>query len=366
MFRSTFSASAALLLLHLGVPHCPAQSASLHRVSIHPMAASAALQQDDKETGGKDNDKPLPKEQVRNPVLWEQRDGIADLNLFYGQGGREHVPAPPFTFLEESKHGTNPKFDARDANDKKWRVKLGEEARPEVAASRLLWAVGYFVEDDYVIARTSVAGLDMKRGQKFLDGNEITDARFARKPKGEKKVGTWEWKKNPFFGTKEFNGLRVMMAVLNNWDLKDENNAVFSDKDNERQIFLVSDIGATFATNNLTNSRQKDKGNVEKFVKSKFITKLTDTEVSFGTPAAPKGLLLMSGGFLAADYMKRHGYDWIGEKIPRADARWMGSLLAQLSHQQIVDAFRAANFPPEQVDLYTTVVENRIQELKRL
>ena len=332
------------------------------------MIASAALQQDDKEprSKNKDNDKPLPKEQVHNPVLWEQRDNIAGLNLFYGQGGQEHMPAPPFTFLEESMHGTNPKFDARDANGKKWRVKLGEEARPEVAASRLLWAVGYFVEDDYVLARTSVAGLNMKRGKQLINGDQITDARFARKARGEKKAGTWKWKDNPFFGTKEFNGLRVMMAVMNNWDLKDENNAVFSDADNDREIFLVSDIGATFATNNLTNSRQKDKGNIDEFKESKFITKLTDTEVSFGTPAPPNGLLLRSGGFLAIDYMKRHGLDWIGQKVPRADARWMGSLLGQLSHQQIVDAFRAGNFPADQVDLYTMIVEDRIQELKQL
>ena len=46
----------------------------------------------------------------------------------------------------------------------------------------------------------------------------------------EKKSGTWSWHHNPFVGTREFNGLRVMMALLNNWDLKDENNAVLKKK----------------------------------------------------------------------------------------------------------------------------------------
>ncbi len=363
MSRSSFCSFAALVLL-LAAYNASAQSDATRFTSVRPLFSAAAPQP--KDAIAKDNDRPLPKALVRNPILWEQRDDIGSLDLLYGQGGQKHLPAPPFTFLQESMHGTNPKFDARDANDHKWRVKLGEEARPEVASSRLLWAVGYFVEDDYVLAKATVSGLNMKRGKNVIDGEQITDARFARKAKGEKKIGTWAWKQNPFFGTKEFNGLRVMMAVLNNWDLKDDNNSVFSDSENDRQIFLVSDIGATFATNNITNSRKKDKGNVEKFKESKFIAKLTDTEVSFGTPAAPTGLLLMSGGTIAPDYMRRRGFDWIGKDIPRADARWIGSLLGQLTHQQIMDAFRAGNFPPEQVDLYATVVEDRIQELKQL
>ena len=32
-----------------------------------------------------------------------------------------------------------------------WRVKLGEEARPETAATRLLWALGYFADEAYLV-----------------------------------------------------------------------------------------------------------------------------------------------------------------------------------------------------------------------
>ena len=76
-----------------------------------------------------------------------------------------------------------------------------------------------------------------------------------------------------------------MMAVLNNWDLKDVNNAVYTNKKTGHQTFLVSDIGATFATNSLETSRAKDKGNVNNYVDSKFITSTTATTVDFGTPA---------------------------------------------------------------------------------
>jgi hypothetical protein len=157
-----------------------------------------------------------------------------------------------------------------------------------------------------------------------------------------------------------------MMAVVNNWDLKDANNAVYTNKQTGNQTFLVSDIGATFATNALQTTRAQDKGNVDNYVNSKFITKTTPTTVDFGTPGAPTGVLIKSVGFLAGDYAKRRGYDWIGQDIPRQDARWIGSLLGQLSHEQLADAFRAGNFPPESINQYVSVLESRIAQLKAL
>jgi hypothetical protein len=57
---------------------------------------------------------------------------------------------------------------------------------------------------------------------------------------------------------------------------------------------------------------------------------------------------------------------WIGKNIPRADARWMGDLLGQLSPSQIRDAFRAAGYTPEQIDGFTAVVQKRIAALRAL
>jgi hypothetical protein len=58
--------------------------------------------------------------------------------------------------------------------------------------------------------------------------------------------------------------------------------------------------------------------------------------------------------------------EWIGKNIPLSDARWMGSQLKQLSHQQLVDAFRAGHFPEDQIEEYVKVVEGRIEELAAL
>ena len=313
-----------------------------------------------------DDDKPLRSDYIHHPVLWASPDNVSGRDLFYGQGGERHQPKPPFKFISEDMSGTNPKFDARDADGKKWRVKLGEESRPEVVASRLLWSVGYFVNDDYVLAEAEVQSLKMHRKSGNMKGDHITDARFARKPGGQDKIGIWEWKDNPFTGSREFNGLRVMMAVMNNWDLKDSNNSVYRDDKSDRQIFLVNDVGATFGTNGLSWTRAHSKGNIETFKGSKFITRMTDTEVDFATPAAPTAYLAKMAGLSVVPFAKRASLDWIGKNIPRDDARWIASLLAQLTHRQLVDAFRAGGFPPDAIAIYVTLIENRIAELSAL
>lgn len=306
-----------------------------------------------------DDDKPVDPGRLHNAILWHDPGPIRSLDLFNGQDGH---PLSPFQFVSEDMKGTNPKFDVTDANGTRWRVKLGDEARPEVVASRLLWAVGYFVNDDYLIPSAEVQGLQLTRGATLAADGHIDNARFEKRPEGEKKIGIWRWDANPFLGSREFNGLRVMMAVINNWDLKDVNNAVYADERSGKQLFLTSDIGATFGTNGLSWSKSRSKGDVATFEKSKFITRKNDNEVDFGTPAAPNPVLAANIG----RYQKRRDLEWIGKKIPIAHARWIGSLLKQLTHQQLVDAFRAGHFELDEIEKYVKVLQDRIDELAAL
>ena len=354
-----FSLASALLCPFCALP-VPAQETPVPPGTTAPAKTAPA----------KDKDHPLAPAQLHNPVLWEDPGSVASKDLFLGSGGDKHQPRPPFTFVTEDHNGTNPKFDARDGDDKKWRVKLGSEARPEVVASRLLWSVGFFTEEDYLLPSADIAKLNMKRGKELVHGDAVTDARFSRKPAGENKIAIWRWKENPFRDSMEdkraFNGLRVMMAVMNNWDLKDVNNAVYNDTKHDRQIFLVSDIGATFASNDEHVHHDTDKGNLASYEHSKFITKQTAETVSFGTPMLPAGLVLRRGPVLLGEAARREALDWIGHDIPLADARWIGGLLGQLTHQQLEDAFRAGNFPEDQREEFVKIVSDRITELKAL
>src|SRR5437764_318429 len=199
-------------------------------------------------------------------VLWRDPTDIASRNLFYGSGGEEHQPHGPFTFVKEDLDGSNPKFVVLDRDGVKWKVKLGIEARPETAASRLTWAVGYYASEDYFVPDLPVQGLPvrLRRGQKFrVPDGSVHNARLKRELKEEHKVGEWAWRQSPFVGTRELNGLKVVMAVINNWDLKDENNAIY--RNGAERIYMVSDLGASLGSAGRGWPSYKGKGNLNSY-----------------------------------------------------------------------------------------------------
>lgn len=303
-------------------------------------------------------------------ILWHDPADVGTLNLLYGSGGEQNQPLGPFIFIEEDMQGSNPKFDVRDQNGVKWKVKLGAEARPEVAASRLLWAAGYYTTDDYFLPTLHVQDLPnhLHRGQDSVspDGT-IRNVRLKRPREGEEKQGIWQWGSNPFLDTREFNGLRVLMALINNWDLKDANNAIYKRKHDDgtaesKQIYLISDLGATFGTTGYTMSLETSRGNLEAYKHSKFISNASSDYVDFGAPSRPT----LIETFNLPVFVHRLDLRWIGRHIPRADAKWLGGVLGRLSPDQIRDAFRAAGYSPDEVNDFATIVENRIRALNAL
>jgi hypothetical protein len=302
-------------------------------------------------------------------VLWHNPTDIASRNLFYGPGGEQHAPHTRYTFVKEDLDGTSPKFVVRDENGVKWKVKLGEETRPEVVASRLVWAVGYFTNEDYFLPELHVEDMPLlHRGQNLVEpGGTVRNVRLKRYLEGEKKIGSWSWRRNPFTGTRELNGLRVMMALINNWDLKDENNSLYwearsATAGNPERRYEVSDLGASFGTTGRERNRAFSKGNLDSYRASRFIRKETPEYVDFTVPARPA----LKYAVNPREFFSRLGLRWIGRNIPRQDARWTGELLGQLSPDQIRDSFRAAGYSPREVEGFAGVVEQRIAELKAM
>jgi hypothetical protein len=296
-------------------------------------------------------------------VIVHDPGDLPTLDLYYGAGGKEHAPDPngTFTFVEEDMKQTSPKFDVVDVQGEKWRVKLGQEPQAETAATRLLWAAGYFVDEDYYVAELKVEKLPkLHRGQEFVtaDGTAVRGARLKRKSKDMKKLGDWSWFENPFVGTKELNGLRVMMCLVNNWDLAADNNAIY-EVDGERH-YLVSDVGASFGSTGSSISRSK--GKLDDYAKSKFIEKTNTDTVDFVMHSKPFILTAVN----VSNYRHRSRMEEVGKHIPRADAKLLGQRLAQLSESQIQDCFRAAGYSQDKIDGYTKVVKQRIAELVAL
>ena len=247
-------------------------------------------------------------------ALWSDRGDIAALDLLNGPGGKEHQPGTNFKFIEESKSGTSPKFEVEDENGARWKVKLGHEAKSETAATRLVWAAGYFVDEDYYRPQIRVQGMKpLSRGQEYVsDDGIVREARLERQGQG-KKLNNWSWYQNPFVGTREFNGLRVMMALINNWDMKEINNDIV-DVDGVSR-YEVGDLGASLGSTG--NSFGRSHGVMKDYAKSKFIKKVTPESV---------------------DFVFHTRMENVGKNIPIADARWIGNRLGQSSPSRSVTA----------------------------
>ena len=294
-------------------------------------------------------------------VIWRDPGDAASLNLFYGAGGQEHEPdlKGTFTFVKEDMQATSPKFDVRDGRGVHWKVKLGEEPESETAASRFLWAAGYFVDEDYYVAALRVKGLPkLHRGQNFVKNGVVHNARLERSSKTVKKVGQWDWFNNPFTGQRELNGLRVMMSLLNNWDLAETNNAI--DETSGERRYVVADLGATFG--NTGNSLTRSKSEPGDYAESTFIEHSSPTSIDFVLHSRPFILSAVN----VANYRDRTHMEQVTKHIPRDDARWLGRRLSMLSAAQIRDGFRAGGYRRQDVETYTRAMQKRIAELGAL
>jgi hypothetical protein len=270
---------------------------------------------------------PLPAD----VIIWQPVD-IRSRDVLRGPTSEGIAPAlDNVKFLGRQTGGNNLKYRIEDANGNEWVVKIADESQAEVAATRLIWALGYRTEIDHIVPRISIEKI----------GN-YKNARFEGRPKTIKRGERWSWTNHPHTGTKEFDGLRIMMAFVNNWDLKDENNIII--EDGGKSYLVVSDLGSSFG-------KLADKS------KSRSGRSVNEPE-DFAKAGFVKGV---NNGIIELDY-RGMGEDHL-KGIKVENARWLADLLLQLTDKQISDAFRAANYSNEDVNLYTAAVKARISAL---
>jgi hypothetical protein len=268
-------------------------------------------------------------------VLWEPVN-ISQRNLLLGPGGTAMRPnTRRITFIEDEKGGNNLKYRIKDGSGREWVAKIADESQAEVAATRLLWAIGYKTEIDYLIPKLTIP-----------TKKTYNNVRLEARPANVERDGRWEWKENPFVGTREFNGLKLMMALINNWDLKDDNTAILQ-QGNQRH-YIVSDLGSSFGRTAATSIPVLTKfgrsvNNPQHYADASFIVGMT------------------SKGFLDMAYDGKQ--DYLMKEFTVEDARWLANLLRRLSNKQISDAFRAANYSSSEVKILTNAVKKRIAEL---
>jgi hypothetical protein len=264
-------------------------------------------------------------------VMWEAVN-ISERDLYSGPGGVQMQPdLKKSEFLGRQGGGTQLKYRLKDAAGREWVIKVGRETQPETAATRLLWAIGYRTEINYLLPKLDIQQI----------GN-YKNVRFEARPDNIKRLDKWSWSDNPFVGTNEFEALKIMMAMFNNWDIKDENTAIL--KDGDAHYYIISDLGATFGKLPEASGEKKGRSvnKPEQYAQAKFIKEVRD-------------------GMIELDY--RGKADSIIKTVKVEHGRWLADLLLQLSDKQIEDAFRAANYEAEDVKLLAQAFKARIREL---
>jgi hypothetical protein len=301
-----------------------------------------------------------PRLRSQRSVIWRDPGDISRRDLGRGPG---EPPHPPFTFMKEHDSGSQPCVSVRDATGREWRVKWGSEVRTETFGTRLAWALGYFAEQTHFLPEGHIVGTsDLRRAKACIDGDSrFTEARFELSEDGVVKhfdAHSWAWNDNPFVGTRELHGLKILMMLLSNWDNKDvrdvargSNTAIFEyeiAKGGREARYLIIDWGAALGSwgNNVVQRGRWD------------VNAYAAQNESFITGVGDDGMVQWGyAGQRTADAAAGISVD---------DVRWFYKLAAQLTDDQLRSGFLASGATPDEAGYFTAALRARIAKLQEV
>jgi hypothetical protein len=293
--------------------------------------------------------------------IWRDPQRRGPLDLAAGPGGMDGRPVPPFTFVEEPAGGSQPSCAVTDAADRRWRVKWGHEVRCETFAVRLAWALGYFAEVTHFVPSGTIrnaAPLDRTRDCIDADGRFI-DARFELDDPSVRKLfeeHSWAWNDNPFVGTRQLDGLKMVVMLLSNWDAKDRrdvargsNTAIFEQRVSawrHEARYLITDWGGSMGRwgSTIVTRGRWDIDGFEAQTRE-FVRGVRDGCLVFGY-----------SGQRTAD---------IAHGITAAHARWFYRLARRLTDQQLVAGLRASGATDDEAERFARAFRDRIDQIGR-
>jgi hypothetical protein len=289
-------------------------------------------------------------------ILWQNPGQVDRKNLASGAGGAATIPRPPFRFVAEDNGGSSPKVKVRDARGNSWSVKFGEEVRSETFASRIAWVAGYTVEPTHFVAEgriLGVKGLTRAKASIRPDGS-FHDARFqlrSQKAKFSKRYN-WSWVNNPFLGTKELNGLKIVVMLVSDWDDKDArdidrdaNTAVFEERSGRttRYLQFIPDWGGSMGKWGNVALRSKWDCKGYRGQNNDFI----------------KGV---KNGFVEWGYSGQRNE--VTQGIRPADVHWLMQYLGRLTDAQLRAGLRASGAVPADIECFTSAIRDRLVRLQ--
>lgn len=282
-----------------------------------------------------------PESLIARARVWIPTD-IASLDLRAGPTGPgSFAPGATVTceYVDKPLSGASPKFACRLPDGDELKVKYGGnngEVYGEVAASRLLWALGFGADRMYsvrVICRRCpdrVGGIVRANGDRILD-----PAAVERKIAGEELLEKWAWEE--LDRTDEAAGgapkahrdaFKLIAVLLQHSDSKSKQQrlvcldaATGEDGRCAIPLMMINDLGVTFGRANATNQQPRASVNLAEWAQ---IPVWKDEPGCVGN---------LSGS-------------WTGTlkdpAIREAGRQFLADLLLQLSDRQITDMFQAA------------------------
>ena len=292
-------------------------------------------------------------------TIWRDPGAVESLELSSGPDGPGGAPAPPFTFVEEHLTGSQPCVSVTDTRGRRWRVKWGNEVRAENFAVRLVWACGYHAETTYFVESGAIAGAhSLQRASACIgDDCRFREARFELDDPEVRKLfeeHSWAWNDNPFIGTPQLNGLKVLVMLLADWDTKDRrdvargsNTAIFEHRVGSwrrEARYLITDWGGSmgrWGSTIVTRGRWDPEG-----------FEAQNPEFVIGT----------EGETVRFGYVGQRTAD-IATGISIEDVRWLCRYLARLTDAQLRAALDASGASPDETERFTRAIRGRIQML---
>ena len=290
--------------------------------------------------------------------IWREPSLFDATDLRFGPGGADGIPAPPFRFVEEHFTGSQPCVGIRDARDRLWRVKWGHEVKPEAFAVRVAHACGYFAEVTHYIASGTITGVtDVARARQCIaDDGSFVDARFELEDRRVRMLFNehgWSWDDNPFVGTKQLSGLKIVTMLLSNWDTKDRrdvargsNTAIFEvpSRWGCEARYLISDWGGAmgrWGSNIVSRGRWDAAGFAAQT--PNFVTGVRDGYVNFGYEG-------QRTAEIARDVTVEH-------------VAWFFSYAQRLTEAGLRQALLTCGASHEEADIFARALVARVQQL---
>jgi len=173
----------------------------------------------------------------------------------------------------------------------------------------------------------------------------------AKGSSGDDGNETWSWNQNPFVGSAELGGLKILIMLTSNWDTKDardgvgNSNTAIIHSDSKTQ-YAVTDWGATFGRyGGFFHRNRWDWGGYRRQTAS-FVKMAKDGTLDWG-------------------YKGKHNQD-ITTGVGVAEVIWLDRYLSRITDEDLTAGFAASGAAQPVAREYTRLMRERIVQLQHV